>query len=435
VLDLRTTVVVIVAIAALVVPAAFLGLILAAASRRRTGHALGPRWTGTVALVGGASLGTMFLVIADNLLIASPLILTAVLVAAGQWRSGHRALAALVVAGATLPWTVLWAAYLGLLVTGVAAFDRGATLVGLAAGAIPTAAALAVAVHFPQVPAGAGGPTGRGVPRSFNTIGEAMREPSRIGPFGMSELAALVVLVGAGLLLLAGAMAGLPAIVGYGLAVFAGSALATEAWMRAMAMRTRRSMEAFMWLGEWDVAQAKVLTGGGVPTSRAGAEQWLARHPATAGEPVIVQALRVELSLLAGRVREARPLVESLPDGTPDERFTRLALADLVAWWTAEGDRLEDMATALTEIVPPDGEERLRAEVTLAIARARHLAVVDPPVDDPLVPLLAVRERLGARADGIVRRIFWPRLYRVFLVGTALFALVTLAFGLPQGLR
>lgn len=434
-LELRSSVLVIVAIATFVVPAGFLAVVLAAVARRRGGHPLGPRWTGAVALLGGAALGTMFLIAAEDLLLALPLVVAAVAIAIGQWRAGHPALAGLVVAGATLPWTVLWAGYVVMLVSGEA-FDASETFIGFGAGAIPTALALAIAARYPEHrPARASAPGATPAPRrvfrSFNTVGMAMREPSRIGPFGMPELAALVVLVASLLGVAALSMLGLPVIVAYALSAIVGSALATEAWLRAMAPRTRRSMEAFIWLGSPDLAAIRASTGAGVPTTRAGAAQWLARHPPTEGEPQLMQAVRVELSLLAGRTADAEAAVARLPDSTPEERFYRASMRDLVAWWTARGDDLAGMAEALAAIVPPDGEEHLRAEVTLAVAQVRHRAVAQEPVEDLLEPLLGARDRLGARAEGIVRRVFWPRLFRVFLVAEVVIAILGVATSLP----
>ena len=156
----------------------------------------------------------------------------------------------------------------------------------------------------------------------------------------------------------------------------------------------------------------------------------LARHPEPPNEPATLGSLRVELNLMAGRTAEAHALAERLPDATPLERFHRAASVDVVAGWTGGGDATDARATALAEIVPSQGDDRLRAEVALAIARVRHLAVVRPPVADPLAPLLQARERLGARADGMVRRILWPRLYRVFVLTSILFAVAGAATGI-----
>ena len=435
--DVRTATIVIVALAAVLVPVAFLVSVLGAVARRRAGHELGPAWTGTVAFLGGAALGSMFL-LANDVIVGLPLAVVAIGVAVGQWRSGRRMLAGLVVAGATLPWTLLWGSYL--VVPDVAPFDPVVTAASFLAGAVPTALGLAVAARTLTADRSAGEDVGAAAPtrlrlgRSFHTVGAAMREPSQIGPFGMPELAALIVLVLAGLVLTGLVALGLPPILGYVLAIVVGSALATEAYLRAMAPRTRRSMEAFMWLGDQDIEQIRAATGSGVPTTRAGAAQWLARHPEAPSEPPLVRSVRIELSLLAGRVQDARALVERLPEASAIDRFDKAAAADVVAWWTSRGDALEAMADAAAEILPPDGDDRLRAEVALAVARVRHLAVARPPSADLLAPLLEVRDRLGARAEGITRRILWPRLYRVFVLAAILFAIVGAATGVSAPL-
>lgn len=450
--DPQTAILVVVAFATLVVPAAFLVALLGAVLRRRTGHEPGPAWTGTIAFLGGASLGTMFL-IANDVVVGAPLALVVVWVAISQWRSGRRTLAALLVLGAGLPWTLLWAAHMVLFSRGVVELDPAEAVVGFLAGAVPTTLALIalaqerMGVRRSAARTGADRPAGEPangativdrtrprVVRSFRIVGEAMREPSRLGPFGLPEVAALVVLVASGLALTGLAVLGLPPLVGYGLAVIVGSALATEAYLRSMAPRTRRSMEAFMWLGSWELGQVRAATGAGVPTTPRGAAQWLVRHPESPDEAAMLGSLRVDLELLAGRADDARAAAGRLPGGTPLERFHKAAAADVVAWWAGSGDGLEAMAAALDDLAPSPDDDRLRAEVALAIARVRHLAVAIPPVPDPLAPLLDVRERLGARADGVVRRILWPRLYRVFVLASIALAIIGLVTGISAPL-
>ena len=464
--DPRTSIIIVVALSGLVLPAVFLLVLVGASLRRRAGHEPGAAWNGLIAFFGGASLGSLFL-IADDLLIGAPLALAVVGVAVNQWRSGRRPLAAWLVLGAAVPWTLLSMSYMVLYSRGLVELDPGETVVAFLAGAVLCALAVLVIVRSPTEavgrrasrpgpelgaepepgagpesgpePESASGPapdsvTARAsaprVARSFQTVGSAIREPSRLGPFGLPEVAALVALVAVGLALTALGIFGLPPIVGYALAIVVGSALATEAYLRAMAPRTRRSMEAFMWLGSWDLAQVRAATGGGIPTSRGGAAQWLARHPESPADGAALGSLRVELNLLAGRAAEAQALAERLPEATPLERFHKAASADVVAWWTTRGDALEAMTRAEAEVEPPDGDDRLRAEVALAVARVRHLAVADPPVPDPLAPLLEVRDRLGSRADGLVRRILWPRLYRVFVLASIVFAVAGAATGI-----
>ncbi|HYL39844.1 MAG TPA: hypothetical protein VET90_00910, partial [Candidatus Binatus sp.] len=433
--DPQTAIVVIVALATLVIPAGFLVVLLGAVVRRRTGHEPGSTWSGAVAFLGGASLGTMFL-FADDLLIAAPLGLVVVGVAFGQWRAGRRQLAELLVLGASVPWTLLWTANMVLFSRGLLTLDPGEAVVAFMLGAVPMTLVLGALVRdwsrgrASRLAVAADAETaglsrqraGHVVARSFHTVGQAMREPSRLGPFGLPEVAALVALVAAQLAILLLTAFGLPSIAAYALAILGASAVATEAYLRAMAGRTRRSMEAFMWLGSWDLAGVRAATGRGVPTTRGGAAEWLARQPETPDEPATIRGLRVELNLLAGRVAEARAVLERMSEASPVERFNKAAAADLVAWWTRRGDATEAMAEAADEIEPRGGDEALRAEVALAIARVRHLAVAVPPAVEPLAPLLEVRDRLGARADGIVRRILWPRLYRVFVLTALLLA-------------
>jgi hypothetical protein len=88
-----------------------------------------------------------------------------------------------------------------------------------------------------------------------------------------------------------------------------------------------------------------------------------------------------------------------------------------VAWWSGEPEDLGPMEAAAAAIEPADGDDRLRAEVEIALTQVRSRAVVERPgTQDVLAPLLAVRERLGRRADGVLRRTVWRRIFAVFLV-------------------
>jgi hypothetical protein len=382
------------------------------------------------------ALGSLFLVAADDLLVAWPMLVIAAAVAVTEWRHRRRTSAAMVVAGTALPSTILWGVWLILLVGGVA-FDPGATIRGFAIGALPLAAALIIA--------GRSGPTAGEAPaprpRSFGMIAAALREPNRIGPFGTPEVAAVVAIVATNL-----AAVFVPVgdwVVRFIVVAILGSAVASEAYLRAMQPRSRRAFEALAWVGEPDVAAFKKVTGGRVPTTRRAAEAWLARHPLAADESAAMRGSRIHVLLLAGRLDEARAAIASRPAPVDAvERFDQAADAEFLAWYASDPDvdaRLAAMVPLAAAIEPADGDARLRAEVGLAMARTRALATAPPEAaggagarPDSLGPLVEVRDRLGARADGLVRRVVWRRTFVMFLFASALFAVLGLATGVLQ---
>jgi hypothetical protein len=89
------------------------------------------------------------------------------------------------------------------------------------------------------------------------------------------------------------------------------------------------------------------------------------------------------------------------------------------------------MEAAGEAILPRDSDDRLRAEVTVAVARVRRRMA--DGTGDAVEPLLQARERLGPRADGQVGRALRPRLIPVLLVSSVLFGLVSVALGALGG--
>lgn len=411
--DLPTAALVVVAVSAIVVPLGFLGVVVIAAIARRRGDSLGPRLSSTLSVGCGLALGSMVLVVATDLVVAAPLVIAAALLLANEWRAGRRASAGRLLAGFALPWTVLWAVYLALLAGGEP-FDPPSTIRSFAVGALPTALGLVVAGRY--------GPAQAATPpapaRSFRVIGAALGEPSRVGPIRLPELAAIVTLAVVGVVA-ALLPVHLPPLAVVPVVAIVASAAASEAYLRAMAPRARRAMEAVLWLGGWNVAKARAETGGGAPTTASGAMRWLASHPEMAAEPAFVRSLRIQVLLLAGRVAEAQSVAEVEHGRTPLERFSDAADRQLVRWWTGGPTDVGAMRAVAQEILPADGDDRARADVTIALAETRDLAVADPPAEgDPLAPLIAVRDRLGGRADGVLRRDLWRRMFAVFLALT-----------------
>jgi hypothetical protein len=272
-------------------------------------------------------------------------------------------------------------------------------------------------------------PAGQPGSRALGSIASAIREPAMIGPFGLPEIAMLIAFVGTWLIvpLLLPRNAGL--LVQLGVPAIVGAVLATEAYIRAMPPRSRRAFEAFSWLGEWELARARA-TVGGLPSTPEDAEAWLAAHPVTRITYLDELRIRVECSLLAGRFDDARAAIERLPTITAWDRFERAALADLVDWRAGGDGDIAAMQEAAQEIQPHDGDERLRADVTIAVAQVRRrMADGRAIAGDAAQPLLDVRTRLGHRADGQVGRALRRRLIPVLLVVSLGFGFVSVLLG------
>jgi hypothetical protein len=417
-----------IAIFTVIVPVVLVVVVAIAAVRRSRGTPFGPRTTALVSGLVGLSLGVFMLEGGSELSITAPFLVAAALLVIFQLRRRHRTIAGLILAGTALPWTTLWAIYLVALVLQLNDFDTGSVVQGLLVGAVPLGIGLVlVARGDPPPPApDATAPAGEPGSRAFGTITAAIRAPSVIGPFGISEIAALVAFVAPMAILPFFIPTDVPRVVALAIPLVVGSVLATEAYIRAMPTPARRAFEAFSWLGEWELRRLH-LSPYRVPTNPAAAEKWLARHPET---PETL-GLRAELLTLAGRFDEARAVAERMPSSTPQERWDRTETLDSVDWRAGgEGDPT-GLATAAAELLPIDGDEHLRAEVSLATAEVRQrMADGRSTPGDAAEPLIAVRERLGHRADGQVGRALRKRLLLTFLAVGAAFTATIEVLGL-----
>jgi hypothetical protein len=409
-----------IALLTLVVPILFVVVLAFAAIRRNRGGAEGARTTALALILGSLSLGFFILVGGSELTITLPFLVVGILFFVREWRRRHRTQAGWILAGVSLPWAGLWSIYLVALVLGVNEFDVGSVLAGFLIGAVPTLIGLAIVARGdPPSPAPeATAPAGEPGSRAFGTISAAIRAPSLIGPFGMSEVAALVAFVAPVALLPLLMPADVPRLVALAIPLVVGSILGTEAYIRAMPTPARRAFEAFSWLGEWELRRYR-LSPFRVPTKPAAAERWLARHPET---PETL-GLRAELLSLARRFDEARATAERMPTSTPQERWDRTETLDSVDWRAGGTGDPAGLAAAAAELLPIDGDEHLRAEVTIATAEVRNrMADGRSTPGDAAEPLIAVRERLGHRADGQVGRALRVRLLLTFLAVGAAFA-------------
>ena len=430
------------ALAVFAVPAIFLALAAFAGSRRMAGRNVGPGLVGALCAAAGASLGTMLL-FAPDAAIAAPLVLVLGALVVSRLVAGRRVQAGWLVVGFGIPialaWLLVLATAVGILSAPDPAIDPvPAVIYGWLGGGLVTAmVGLALVGRGDPLPppASIAAPAGQPGSRDIGSIAAAIREPGMVGPFGLPELSMLAAFVATWLVVPWLIPRDAHAVVQIALPSLVSAIVATEAYVRAMPPRSRRAFEAFSWLGEWELARARAATGRSVPTDRGGALRWLADRPERV-DRLDEAALRVEVLLLAGQIDDAHALVERIDAraASPWERFEVAALRDLVGWRAGgEGD-LPAMEAAAESILPRDSDDRLRAEVTLAVARVRRrMADGRATAGDAAEPLLDARKLLGGRADGQVGRALRPRLIPMLLVSGILFGLVTLGLGALGG--
>lgn len=398
-------------------PWPFLASVVVGALSMSSRGRLGQVGSAIVSVTGGLMLGT-FLLVGIDVLLRLPLLLLVVVLVIGRWRARRWWSAGWLLVGAALPWTILYGLITAVMLAGDIPYSPLQTLGLVALGAIPLAAGIVLvgrgdpSAAEPRMDARAGQPGSRDI----GSITHAIREPSFVGPFGLQEISLLVAIVAA-FLVVPFVVRELPVVARIALTSAVAAVLGTEAYIRAMTPRSRRAFEAFSWLGEWELARAKRAVGN-VPVGRDDAIDWLIAHPA--GPIVLADELpvRIEIELLAGRRDEARALLGQLPTNTPWDRFELAALRDLVDWRAGGDGFLEEMRESALEILPPDGDERLRAEVTIAVAEVRR-RMADGRTDagDAAMPLVEARGRLGSHADGQVgRALRWRLLPQLFLV-------------------
>jgi hypothetical protein len=410
-----------VSIAVLVAPVLFFVSVAAGAFYVTSRGSLGRLGSAIVSFTGGLTLGT-FLLVGIGLVFRLPLLLVVVALVIGRWRARRRWSAGWLLVGAALPWTLVYGVLAAAMLAGDIAYSPLETLGMLALGVVPLAAGIALIARGDPPPTGPRMDARAGQPgsRDIGSIAHAIRGPSFVGPFGLQEISLLVAIVTA-FLVVPFFVRDLPMVLRIALTSAAAAALGAEAYIRAMTSRSRRAFEAFSWLGEWELARAKRV-GGRVPVSRDDAIDWLVEHPMGPIAMADELPLRIEIELLAGRRDEARALLGQLPTATPWERFELAALRDLVDWRAGGDGYLELMRESARDILPADGDERLRAEVTIAVAEVRR-RMADGRADagDAAVPLVEVRKRLGALADGQVgRALRWRLMPQLFIVSLIL---------------
>jgi hypothetical protein len=411
-----TSILLVTALLTFVVPAIFLVVLAIAAIRRNRGEDVGPRTAAALCLLGGLALGLFALFGVSDLLTEGPIVAAAALFVLREWRSGRRSQAGWILAGTALPWTVLWGFYAVAFLLKLETFAPGDIWPSFLVGAVPLLAGVVAIIRGDPAPPPpeASAPAGAPGSRSFGSVAAAIRGPGLVGPFGISEVAALVAFVAAILLVPFALPSGTPRILAFAIPAVIGASLATEAYIRAMPRDSRLAFEAFSWLGEWELKQAG-MSAMRVPSTPGAARRWLDSHPERPDQ----LAIRAELLVLAGRPDEARGAADRLPAATPWERWVRTEAIDSIDWRSGGDGDLEGLRAAAADLVPLDGDDHLRAEVAIATTEVRRrMADGRSEPGDAAQPLIEVRKRLGARADGQVGRALRGRLFPAFLIAS-----------------
>jgi hypothetical protein len=183
----------------------------------------------------------------------------------------------------------------------------------------------------------------------------------------------------------------------------------------------RRAWEAFTWLGEWDLDRYQATAGGPALPTRDDFRKWLKASP----DRPDLGWIRTELFVMEQQFDKAQAAAEAMPADTPYERLEREAAFASIDWHSGGPGDTARLRAAAAEILPVNGEERLRADVTLAAAEVRRLLAVGDA--DPVRPMREVRNRLGARADGILWTALRKRLWSKFLTTAVTIVLVVVA--------
>lgn len=246
--------------------------------------------------------------------------------------------------------------------------------------------------------------------RTFGAAGMAMLGP-RIFGMATHDLAAVVAMLA--IALVTASLTHGRSFVEGALVTVAGVVVAWAACCIAFVLvrrpQDRRAWEAFTWLGEWELDRYRAIVGGPMLPSRDDFRKWLKASP----DLPELGWIRTELFVMEREYDKARAAAEAMPVDTPNERVEREAAFASIDWYSGGPGDTTGLRAATVEILPGDGEERLRAEVTLAAAEVRRLLGVGDA--DPVRPMREVRERLGARADGIIWTVLRRRLWSKFL--------------------
>jgi len=259
-------------------------------------------------------------------------------------------------------------------------------------------------------------------PRTFGATGLALLGPKI---FGMASQDLAAVLAMLAIALVTASLTRDRTFVEGALITVAGVLIAWAACCVAFALarrpQDRRAWEAFTWLGEWELDRYVAVAGGPALPSRDDFRRWLKASP---DDPKLGW-IRTDLFVMEQEFDKARAAAEAMPVDTPSERLEREAAFASIDWYSGGPGDPTGLRAAVAEILPADGDERLRAEVTLAAAEVRRLLATEDA--DPARPMREMRDRLGARADGILWSALRRRLWSKFLTTALTIVLVVVA--------
>jgi hypothetical protein len=213
-------------------------------------------------------------------------------------------------------------------------------------------------------------------------------------PIWLAQLAGVVVATPVAITILLLTMQ-LPAPARFVLGLVTFVAVGTVTYLIAFQPRTRQALEVFVWLGEREIDQFSRETDSRFPGTTRGAGRWLERHPEVAAD----LQQRVDVLLMAGEFDQAAEAARRLPATTAWERFTRELQIDHVERVLGSGDERPEVRVAAAALETP--EELREADALLAWSDANRRALAGGDWREPLV---AARRRLGANADGTLRR-------------------------------
>ena len=329
-----------------------------------------------------------------------------------------------------LPWTMWWASFL----TDNAIAGGHWAMAEVVAAVIPGVAAIVAgafsffafgrseAERHPSRPE-------KSDERPFGATGMAMLGPRVLGlPTG--DLASLVLMFAAALVT-ASLVHGRPFVEGAlvtlagGLVAWAGGSVA---YVLARRPKDRRAWEAYTWLGEWELDRYRAIVGGPMLPTKDDFRKWLKASP----DRPDLGWIRAELFVMEREFDKARETAEAMPVDTPYDRVEREAALASTDWYSGGPGDTTALHAAADEVPPDAGDESLRVAVIVASAEVRKLLAAGDP--DPTRPTREVRNRLGARADGILwtvlRRRLWSKLLMTALTIVVLVVALTSAFPL-----
>jgi hypothetical protein len=333
---------------------------------------------------------------------------------------GRLSLAGLILIAAASPWTIYAGGYLLDIVVAQRRLDSIVVLPPFVTGVVAIASGIAFVRFHRQYAARHPQPEPPQEPttRRWDTVARAITGPELLGLTPPTGSATVVLIVGTLIsVTVAHGRPILPTIAIVIVGAIATGLAATLAWAVVRSPRSRRAFEAFVWLGEWELARFGELIGGPAPITITGMKRYVRNNPERAED----RWIRADILSATGDLAGARVMAAGIPDDTPYGRVERIAAMSYVDWLSGGPGSTAGLREATEAIQPVDSDERLRAEVAVAVAEVRIRVAAED--EDPAAPLRAVRDRLGTRADGVLLQAA-RRVARGYLLAAGAFATI-----------